>query len=97
MATTKMPKFKSEVEEARWWDANRATLDAEFVDKIKQGKAAKRTRAELLQRLKRATRAVTVRLAETDIAMAKLQAERKGLPYQTYIKSLLHEALRKAG
>ena len=29
--------------------------------------------------------------------MAKQQAERKGLPYQTYIKSLLHEALRKAG
>jgi predicted DNA binding CopG/RHH family protein len=97
MATTKMPKFKSETEEARWWDANRAALDAEFVEKIKQGKAAKRTRAELLQRLKSATRPVTVRLAETDIAMAKQQAERKGLPYQTYIKSLLHEALRKAG
>ena len=87
MATTKMPKFKSEAEEARWWDANRAALDAEFVEKIKQGKAAKRTRAELLQRLKGATRAVTVRLAETDIAMAKQQAERKGLPYQTYISS----------
>lgn len=97
MATTKMPKFKSEAEEALWWDANRATLDAEFVEEIKQGKATKRTRADLLQRLKSATRAVTVRLAETDIAMAKQQAERKGLPYQTYIKSLLHEALRKAG
>jgi hypothetical protein len=25
--------------------------------------------------------------------MARWQAEQKGLPYQTYIKSLLHEAL----
>jgi predicted DNA binding CopG/RHH family protein len=34
--------------------------------------------------------------------MARKQAEEKGLPYQTYIKSLLHETLtqrekRKAG
>ena len=41
-------------------------------------------------------------IPEADLALARKQAERKGLPYQTYIKSLLHETLterekRKAG
>ena len=96
MPTTKVPRFKDEAEEARWWDKNRKQLDAEFAGQIKEGKAKLRTRADLLQRLKRPTRAVTIRLSEADIALAKAQAEKKGLPYQTHIKSLLHEALRKA-
>ena len=96
MPTTKVPRFKDEAEEARWWDNNRKQLDAEFAGQIKEGKAKPRAREELLQRLKRPTRAVTIRLSETDIALAKAQAEKKGLPYQTHIKSLLHEALRKA-
>jgi predicted DNA binding CopG/RHH family protein len=40
-----------------------------------------------------AARPVTIRLAEADIQLAQKQAERKGLPYQTYIRSLLHETL----
>jgi predicted DNA binding CopG/RHH family protein len=36
---------------------------------------------------------ISLRVAETDLAIARRQAEQKGLPYQTYIKSLLHETL----
>jgi predicted DNA binding CopG/RHH family protein len=36
---------------------------------------------------------VALRIPEADLALARRQAERKGLPYQTYIKSLLHETL----
>ncbi len=32
---------------------------------------------------------------EADLDLARKQAEEKGLPYQTYIKSVLHEALMK--
>ena len=44
----------------------------------------------------------SLRVPEADLALARRQAEQKGLPYQTYIKSLLHETLaarekRKAG
>jgi predicted DNA binding CopG/RHH family protein len=35
-------------------------------------------------------------LAEDDIELARKQAMQKGLPYQTYIKSVLHQALRQA-
>ena len=45
---------------------------------------------------------ISLRVPEADLALARRQAEQKGLPYQTYIKSLLHETLaerekRKAG
>jgi len=36
---------------------------------------------------------VALRIPEADLALARRQAEKKGLPYQTYIKSLLHETL----
>ena len=38
---------------------------------------------------------VTIRLPDQDIATARELAERKGVGYQTYIKLLLHDALRK--
>jgi predicted DNA binding CopG/RHH family protein len=37
----------------------------------------------------------TVTMAEPDIEAAKDLAFRKGLPYQTYIKMLLHEAIER--
>jgi hypothetical protein len=48
----------------------------------------------------RATRSTTIRLPIADIEAAQQIAERRGLPYQTYLKGLLHQALereRKAG
>ena len=38
---------------------------------------------------------VTIRLPVTDLTIARANAERKGLPYQTYIKMILHSALEK--
>jgi predicted DNA binding CopG/RHH family protein len=38
-------------------------------------------------------RAISIRLPMPDIALAQELAGRKGLPYQTYIKQLLHDAL----
>lgn len=41
------------------------------------------------------SRLLSIRLPEPDIALAQRLAESKGLPYQTYIKSLLHQALER--
>jgi uncharacterized protein (DUF4415 family) len=41
------------------------------------------------------SRLLSIRLPEPDIALAQQLAGAKGLPYQTYIKSLLHEALER--
>jgi predicted DNA binding CopG/RHH family protein len=38
---------------------------------------------------------VSIRLPAPDIAAAQKLARQKGIPYQTYIKTLLHDALRR--
>lgn len=86
-----VPKFKTETEEADWWFANREKLSEEFVEAGRQGKLKVLTKEDLRERL--AARPITIRVAEADIELAKKQAELKGLPYQTYIRSLLHETL----
>lgn len=41
------------------------------------------------------TRSITIRLAEKDLHKVKAMAAEKGLPYQTFIRSLLHQQVAK--
>jgi predicted DNA binding CopG/RHH family protein len=41
------------------------------------------------------TKHISIRVNASDLVIANKLAAAKGLPYQTYIKSLLHEALAK--
>jgi predicted DNA binding CopG/RHH family protein len=92
-----IPTFKSESEEAAWWFKNRARLDKDFMEAAKKGELKHLDQATLKSRLAASkTRVVSIRLPENDIELARQQASQKGLPYQTYIKSLLHQALREA-
>ncbi|MGP8245938.1 MAG: hypothetical protein ACLQVN_15635 [Bryobacteraceae bacterium] len=101
-----VPRFATEAEEADWWYENRKRHDKELLAAVKSGEAQILTREKLLARLeaskKKPAPVVALRIPAADLALARKQAEQKGLPYQTYIKSLLHEALagkekRKAG
>jgi predicted DNA binding CopG/RHH family protein len=90
----RIPNFKSEREEAQWWDAHPAVVAALFPKAKKEGKIKR------LPVIRGATRSTTIRLPIADIETAQQIAERRGLPYQTYLKGLLHQALeseRKAG
>ncbi len=64
---------------------------------MKSGEAQILTKEKLLARIaaskKRPAPVVALRIPAADLALARKQAEEKGLPYQTYIKSLLHETL----
>jgi len=92
-----IPVFKSEAEEAEWWYKNRARLDKDLVKAAKNGKLKRLDQATLKARLAASrSRVVSIRLPENDIDLARQQAAQKGLPYQTYIKSVLHQALRRA-
>jgi predicted DNA binding CopG/RHH family protein len=42
-----------------------------------------------------ATKPVTIRMPVADVEVAREIAERQGVPYQTYIKGLLHKALQR--
>lgn len=86
-----VPKFASEAEEAEWWDRNRGAVSRDFRKAGLKGEVKRLTVERLRDRL--AARPVTIRLAEADLELARKQALRKGLPYQTYIRSLLHETL----
>ena len=90
----KMPKFKSEAEEAKWWDKHPDFIADQFEKAAKEGRVLRGLPG------RGATRSVTIRLAVQDIETAQTAARKLGLPYQTYIKSVLHQALereRKAG
>jgi predicted DNA binding CopG/RHH family protein len=89
-----VPKFKTEAEEAQWWYNNREKVEDALINAMDNG-TIRRGTAQRLATEARASRNVTIRIAEADLDLARKQAEEKGLPYQTYIKSVLHEALVK--
>jgi predicted DNA binding CopG/RHH family protein len=90
MATKhKMPRFKSEQEEVEWWDAHPEVITELFL------KARKEGRIKRLPVVRGATRPVTIRMPIADIEVAQEIAERQSVPYQTYIKGLLHKALER--
>jgi len=67
------------------------------LDAAKRGELKRLDQATLKARLAAAkARVISIRLPEDDLELARRQAGQKGLPYQTYIKSLLHQALRQA-
>ena len=86
------PDFKNESEEARWWPKNQDLLLKEFEAAAKDGTLGRGTAA----RRAGLTPTTTIRLDPADIALAKAQAEERGLRYQTYLKMIIHQALRAA-
>ena len=76
------PTFRTEAEEANWWDAHPEVITKAFEQAY--GKPGSR-----------ATRPITIRLPVEDVARARRLASRKGLGYQTLVKTLLHEALNR--
>lgn len=84
-----IPVFKSEAEEAKWWASQEDRIAQEFEEAVATGQAGRGTAAR-----RAALPTTTIRLDPKDIELARSQAERKGLRYQTYLKMLLHEALR---
>jgi predicted DNA binding CopG/RHH family protein len=86
-----VPKFTSETEDAKWHHRNRRALESAMERRILEGSTL--TQQQATARAK--TRPVTLRLAATDIETARAVAAQKGIGYQTYVKMLLHEALRR--
>jgi predicted DNA binding CopG/RHH family protein len=62
-----------------------------FAADVYRDRAAINRKAQMV--LASGSRQITIRLRNDELAMARRQAEAKGLKYQTYIKMLLHEAL----
>jgi len=86
-----VPRFTSETEDAKWHQRHRPALERATERRILEGTTLTLREAAVRAR----TRPVTLRLAAADIDMARAMAAQKGIGYQTYVKMLLHEALRR--
>lgn len=86
-----VPEFRSEAEDAKWHQRNRRALERAAEQRIREGSTL--TLQQAAARVK--TRPVTLRLPAVDIDMARAIAAQKGIGYQTYVKMVLHEALRR--
>jgi predicted DNA binding CopG/RHH family protein len=85
-----LPDFKSEAEEADWWDTHEDESMKSFEDAAAEGRLGRGTVAR-----KAGLPTTTIRLDPVDIELARKQAEKRGLKYQTYLKMVIHEALMK--
>jgi predicted metal-dependent hydrolase len=97
-----IPAFATEAEEAKWWFENQGLIDKEFEKAAREGRlkrgGIRRLFAEKGIPFKepQPLPTTTIRLDPDDIAKARVQAAERGLRYQTYLKMIIHEALRNA-
>lgn len=75
------PEFRSEAEETTWWDQHQELISDLLLKHGRRGTVP--------------TKNISVRLPVTDIDRARKLGEKRGVGYQTVIKTLLHEALRR--
>lgn len=91
-----MPKFLTEDEESDWWASRegREFVKQKSAEATKKGGAPKGSR--LVGQLNRTPSVqIALRLPEPDVAKARELATRKGIGYQTLLKMLVHEGLRR--
>lgn len=91
-----LPKFESEAEEARWYADHREELQDYFGEPLPPNPMPLAERLGLTaNKRKAATQHVPLRIALEDLDRAKALAARKGMPYQTFLKVLIHEGLAR--
>ena len=84
-----MPDFATEAEEAAWWP----TQEDKIYEAVMEAKRNGTLKMSPPKQRAFPLPTTSIRLDPADIALAKKQAEAKGLRYQTYLKMIIHEAL----
>jgi predicted DNA binding CopG/RHH family protein len=81
----KVPTFKNEDEERKFWSKN-SPLD--FID-------SKKLRLSIFPNLKPTSRTISIRIPESLLEGIKVLANKKDVPYQSMLKILLAEKVRE--
>jgi len=79
----KIPNFKSEAEERRFWQKHDSSDYIEWAD----------AEEVVLPRLKPSTRKISIRLPESMIEELKVLANKRDVPYQSLLKIFLSERI----
>ncbi len=91
MEELKDKTFATEAEEAAWWEANEDAMAEEFEKAMTAG-----TVGGALLVVRDAESVTKIQLDSEEIATVAAQAAERGLRYHTYLKMIIHEALRSA-
>ena len=91
-----IPRFTSPGAEAEWFNKNRKKLEADMSRRLatRDATTIAKALAQSAGKEKGKLKPVTIRMLPDDLETLRRVAAEKGLPYQTYIKVLLREALR---
>lgn len=85
-----IPNFTSEADEAAWWDAHPEVLSEHLKTAKRTGRLSRLSETSLPG----ASEAATILLiAQDELARIRELAAKRGLAYQAYLKTLLHDAL----
>jgi len=87
----KRKRFANRAEESAWWDANGDSLADTFEKALNEGYVGPCTIVVLGD-----STPANIRLGSRDVAKVRAQAAEHGLRHQTYLKMIIHEALRNA-
>jgi len=90
--TKKVPEFRTEEEEARFWDEHDST---EFIEDFEpvEIELSPELEDEILSK-RELKKPITLRLEPSQIDAVKRIAVKKGLPYQTLIRLWITERIR---
>lgn len=89
-----VPKFPTEGAEAEWWDSHMDVVEGNLVEAIQEGTASRGT-AQRVLREARELKSVTIQMPKADVNRAQRLSAKKGLSSETYLRTLLHEALQR--
>ena len=80
----KIPKFKSEVEERRFWQQHDSSEYLDWTD----------AEDVILPRLKPSSRKISIRLPESMLEELKVLANKRDVPYQSLLEIFLSERIK---
>jgi predicted DNA binding CopG/RHH family protein len=88
---SKKKRFADRAEDGAWWEANEEAVADSFEKALNEGYVGPCTVVVTGD-----STAARIRLGSRDVGKARVLAAERGLRYQTYLKMIIHEALRSA-
>ena len=85
------PDFKDETEEAQWWFEHNDELAGHFEQSAADGTLGRETAVRRM-----GLTPTNILLPNKDAELARTQASERGLDYEAYLQTLIHDALQRA-
>ena len=92
--TEKIPKFRMDKEEAKFWDTHSGV---DFLDDLLEVKEPMELSNKLKEEIRKKSRRtkISLRVNPGHIKLAKIIAKSKGIPYQTLVQMWIVEGLKR--